>query len=51
MMRRNIAPQPPVMVGIVVGRSHIALIRRDIRERVAEDFVNCIPGRLGRISH
>jgi hypothetical protein len=46
MVRRNIVPQPPVVIGVVSGRIAGALVNGFRGQLVPEDLVNYIPRPL-----
>ena len=51
MVRRNVVPQPPVVIGVVSGRISVALVNGFLWQRVPENLVNYIPRPLWCIRH
>jgi hypothetical protein len=51
MMRRDVVPKPPVVLGLVLECTLVALVGRGLREGLAEDFVNWISGVVRLRSH
>ena len=46
MVRRNVVPQPPVVIGVASGRISVALVNGFLGQLVPEDLVNYIPRPL-----
>jgi hypothetical protein len=51
MMRRNIVPQPLLVLGVSGRRIGFPFVDRRVGQLVAEDLVNYVARRLRRRSH
>jgi hypothetical protein len=51
MVRRNIVPQPLLVLGVVLGRNIIALVKRRPRQRIPENLVNWVARPRWTVRH
>jgi hypothetical protein len=51
MVRRNIVPQPLLVIRFVVGRIIVALVKRYPGQRISENCVNCVARAAWTIGH